>query len=73
MKSFTKVREAANNAEVKEIEKRQEEMFEVEQRPLFYTRARQNYHENPWSKRQNQTIAVGQAVAFGRRGHLRRS
>lgn len=53
-----------NDGEAEEVEMKEEEMFEVEQVPLFYTRAPGDYKKNEQSKRLIHSSVVEKTVEF---------
>lgn len=48
----------ANDGEGRELEIKEEESVEVEQTPLFYTKAFGHYQQSPCSKKLNHTSVV---------------
>lgn len=59
-----KEKNVANHEEGEEVEVRDDEVFEVEETPLFYTRATGHYLQNLWRKRLNHTGVVKRAGGF---------
>lgn len=59
---LTEKKEVMNDENGEEVEINEEEVFQVDQKPLFYTRASGNYKQNPRCKRLSHTSVVVQAV-----------
>lgn len=51
-------KEVSNDEEGEKVEIREEELFQVDRTPIFYTKASRHYQHNPRSKRLNHTGVV---------------